>query len=217
MELEAKYAIPDQDTLTQLVKADFWHAYLLEDLLCEEFAALYLDTASAEVAGLWSSVRLRREGDKAVVTLKWPVPGEAALATAIKIRGEFNLELCQKNFEGWQNELLARSEFYEQVPHELRKLVQENLLSPRYQAIFNRYHAKMRFETSLFELAIDDGYLQAGQVSEKIRELEIELLEGPLEDLTRFCEKIVAEFALEALFESKFARLLALEQGTETQ
>ncbi len=212
MELEAKYAIPDQDSLTELLTSDFWQDYRLEDLRCEEYKAIYLDTTTAAVAELWSSVRLRKEGENAVVTFKWPVGEEAAISAAIKIRGEYNLELKQENFEHWQNELLAREDFHTQVPPELVVLVRENMLFPRYQAIFKRHHAEMRFGTSLLELAIDVGYLQAGQAQEDISELEIELIEGQAEDLTHFCEKVTARFALQALQESKFTRLLALEK-----
>ena len=156
--------------------------------------------------------RFLKEGEKAVVTFKWPVGEEAAISAAIKIRGEYNLELKQENFEHWQNELLAREDFHTQVPPELVVLVRENMLFPRYQAIFKRHHAEMRFGTSLLELAIDVGYLQAGQAQEDISELEIELIEGQAEDLTHFCEKVTAMFALQALQESKFTRLLALEK-----
>lgn len=63
------------------------------------------------------------------------------------------------------------------------------------------------------ELAIDKGAIRCGEKSDSIDEVEIELLEGEVQELLELKERIAAAVTLRAEERSKFARGLALLQG----
>lgn len=215
MEIEAKYALADSREMDIILKDSFWQKYTLDSPQIEAYEARYLDTADGDVAALWASVRLRREGSEAVVTIKWPMPQATALMEAVKIRGEYNLELSQADFSAWKEELLKQDDFYAEVPAELIKIIQDKPLIPRYRADFDRYHAKLHYRSSLFEFSMDQGFLLVEQASERVSEMELELLEGQESDLYAFCQELEENFEIYALIESKFSRLLALEKRAQ--
>lgn len=238
MEREAKLAITSRATLLRLQDPATWREYGPRHFLREDFEALYLDGAQGELAALMASFRLRREGARLMLTVKWPpsaaeqsaLPPDDA-ARGIKLRGEFNLRLPEQaapaagpalcdagpEWEGrvsaWRRALLENAEAHRCIPPPVLAALRAARLTRRYAAVFTRCHAELRFEGARVELAVDSGFLRAGTREEPLAELELEALDGPPDALSRLTERVSEGFGLRPLTASKYARLLALGRG----
>lgn len=79
-------------------------------------------------------------------------------------------------------------------------------LSPRFASTVRRRARLIAFERAVIEAAHDEGELSAGGRAEPLRELELELKDGPPEALFALARHLSADVALVPLFESKAER-----------
>lgn len=79
-------------------------------------------------------------------------------------------------------------------------------LSPRFASTVRRRARLVAFEGAVIEAAYDEGELSAGGRVESLRELELELKDGPPQALFALARRLSADVALVPLFESKAER-----------
>ena len=113
--------------------------------------------------------------------------------------------------------MLFRSEIFEDSidGRKMSDLVGDEELELLFVSKVNRRRAKLRYGQSVVEIAIDRGFVEAGDKQEAISEMEIELYAGELSDVLKLTQTIADKYGLEAENRSKYARAIALLDETE--
>lgn len=161
-----------------------------------QMETVYYDTADQALSSRHYTLRRRLENERSVCTLKTPA-GEA--------RNEWETE--NVFIENAIVDLIAQG-----APEELRELVKGGLF-PICGAKFTRLAKILRLENAEVELALDHGYLFAGDRKEPLCEVEVELKSGDMQACRQYARQLAAEFMLEEEPRSKFARAFALYKG----
>lgn len=152
---------------------------------------IYYDTPELDLWRARLAVRHRRAGDAWLLTVKGGNPATAGLAQ----RAEWERESLPGVFDFSHVEVAATR----------RRL---DRLSPRLQPLFVTDFRRQTWVVSpapgvRIEVALDRGKVSAAGRSETIRELELELLEGPLSALFDLALAFAADVPLLASGESK--------------
>lgn len=161
-----------------------------------QMETVYYDTADQALSSRHYTLRRRLENERSVCTLKTPA-GEA--------RNEWETE--NVFIENAIEDLIAQG-----APEELRELVKDGLF-PICGAKFTRYAKTISLENAEVELALDHGYLFAGDRKKPLCEVEVELKSGDMQACRQYARQLAAEFMLEEEPRSKFARAFALYKG----
>ena len=157
---------------------------------------VYYDTPSGAFAARRYTLRRRLENGVSVCTLKLPA-GDA--------REEFETE--NAFIEAALPQFLAQG-----APAEVAELAKEGLF-PICGAKFTRIAKTIPITDGEAELALDYGYLFAGDRKQTLSEMELELKSGSKESFDLFVQSVAGEFQLEEEPKSKFARALKLYKG----
>ncbi len=160
-------------------------------------ATTYYDTPAMDFAARKCTLRTRLENGRQVCTLKTPGTGFA--------RGEWEVE-AKTLEEGLQD--LRKTD----APRELLGLTTLPL-QVVCGAEFNRLAIPVPLEGGLVELALDRGQVTAPDRSAPIREVEVELKEGPVQLALGFAALLQKTYELSEEPKSKFQRALALTKG----
>lgn len=163
-----------------------------------QMETVYYDTADQALSSRHYTLRRRLENERSVCTLKTP-------AAEPNTRNEWETE--NAHIENAIDELIAQG-----APEELRELVKGGLF-PICGAKFVRIAKDFSFDGALLELALDHGYLFAGNRKEPLCEVEVELKSGDMQACRQYARQLAAEFMLEEEPRSKFARAFALYKG----
>jgi len=161
-----------------------------------EMETVYYDTANRALSARHYTLRRRLENGISVCTLKTPA-GDA--------RNEWATE--NDFIEYAIDDLIAQG-----APEDLRKLAKEGLF-PICGAKFTRFAKTITLENAVVELALDHGYLFAGNKKEPLCEVEVELKSGDKTACQQFAQSLAREFMLETEPRSKFARARNLSKG----
>lgn len=161
-----------------------------------QMETVYYDTADQALSSRHYTLRRRLENERSVCTLKTPA-GEA--------RNEWETE--NVFIENAIEDLIAQG-----APAELRQFAKDGLF-PICGAKFTRYAKTISLENAEVELALDHGYLFAGDRKEPLCEVEVELKSGDMQACRQYARQLAAEFMLEEEPRSKFARAFALYKG----
>ncbi|NYT64035.1 CYTH and CHAD domain-containing protein [Alcaligenaceae bacterium] len=129
--------------------------------------ACYFDTEKHELAKAKIALRLRKEGDQWVQTIKAPGPDELSRVEINHKRPEPTLDLS-----------LYQGSALESIMAQL-----QGTLQLRYETVINRLVLKKASETGVVELAYDTGLIRAGTLEWPISELELELISGDTSQL----------------------------------
>ncbi len=156
----------------------------------------YYDTPSGSLSARHYTLRRRLENGISVCTLKTPA-GDA--------RNEWETE--NASIEDAIAQLIALG-----APEDLQGLAEEGLL-PICGARFTRLAKNIPITDGVVEMALDDGYLFAGDRKEPLCEMEMELKSGDKRSFDLFVWSVSGEFLLEKELKSKFARALKLYRG----
>jgi len=89
LEIEAKFSVPDEQTLTRLLEAPSLAGYALGPVVQSELHDSYLDTLDGAFLAGGYALRLRRDGERVLATLK----GLGKAKGAIHFRKEHEIEL----------------------------------------------------------------------------------------------------------------------------
>ena len=162
-----------------------------------QMETVYYDTPHRDLSQQRMTLRLRRENDETVCTLKTPLPDGS--------RGEW--ECPAADLTAGIDALLALG-----APVELKSLAQRDLMVV-CGARFTRQAIDLPTADGLAELALDQGVLLGGGKEIPLREAELELKSGSEEALLTLARTIAATYDLQPEPESKFRRASALAQG----
>lgn len=186
MEYELKYAATAavQEAIRQRLGGE-WVQYRMH--------TTYYDTPDGSLSARKWTLRHRLENDAHVCTLKTPA-GEA--------RGEWEVP-CERIQEAVVKLCKLGA------PRELEALTREGVV-PVCGARFTRLAAMVELEDGTVEVALDEGILFAGERSEPLCEVEVELKSGAVGVADRFAADLANHFGLQRLHKSKFKRALAL-------
>lgn len=198
-EIELKLLV-DKNNLKKLLALDFVAAAIRPDS-CQKrrLVSSYYDTQDMAFMRQGIAYRVRDKGDgTSEATVKTSVKNSAGLSERL----ELNLPLTRKRpvLEGFA-ELGLGYELSELAPNGINKL---------FTVTVQRTTYILDLDGAAAELAIDHGKIVAGKETDKIDEIEIELLEGDKGVLLNFAAQIAAQVPLFAEKRSKFVRGLAL-------
>jgi inorganic triphosphatase YgiF len=213
-ELKLRFAEPDGQAA---FLADTWTGDLvLPDSRIElDMVSHYFDTADLTLTGMKTSLRIRKEGEERVASLKM---GDEA-RNGLHQRLEWQVRLDDETWPdqggagldlGW----FARYASSEGDPDELLRDILQRIagqpLAEICQARFRRIAFAVGYGDTLMELALDQGELMAEGLSQPVNELELELKEGDVRDLVSLGQELMARFQLVPEGQSKYARCISL-------
>ena len=157
----------------------------------------YFDTPDGALSARHITLRLRKENDVTVCTLKTPLPDGS--------RGEW--ECRTTDIGDGIRALIAIG-----APKILAGLT-INGVFPSCGARFTRLSAQIPTADGMAELALDYGILLGGGREIPLCEVEIELKSGSDEAAVTLAHKLAAQYDLKEEPKSKFRRAMALLQG----
>lgn len=161
----------------------------------------YYDTPEGDLEQARMALRLRRDGERLLQTLKTRGQGGGGLST----RGEWEWEVPGPGLD--LAGLAALPPMAERDPGLLERLV------PRFATDFERETWWLEADGVTLELALDLGEIRAGGETVAIRELELELKAGEPAALWSLAETLAEGVALRPSDTSKAARGGALLGG----
>lgn len=198
-EIELKLLASKAD-LKKLLALDFVNGVMRpESCRKRRLVSSYYDTAAWAFKDNGIAYRVRDKGDGSFeATVKTSLQNSAGLSE----RRELNLPLpaAKPVLDGF-TDLGLDVDLNELAPEGVQKM---------FTVTVQRTTYILDLDGAVAELAIDHGKISAGKNSEKIDEIEIELLEGETGALLTFAAKLAAAVPLFAEKRSKFARGLVL-------
>ncbi len=192
-EIELKYALP-----CNLSPENIFASVL--DLICDdvktiEMHSVYFDTRDNSLATSRTSLRLRRENDISVVTVKTPKSSTGAFSS----RGEWQVEA-----ESLSSAIAQLSKT--DCPEIIFNLSEDDLIVVA-EFSFTRKMAYVKTARFEAELCVDIGYLSPdGKLKSPLNELEIELKSGDISALCAFGNELCSRFNLKPEHMSKLTR-----------
>lgn len=157
----------------------------------------YFDTPDGALAAARMTLRLRRENDETVCTVKTPLPDGS--------RGEW--ECPAPDIENGIHALLELG-----APPMLKEMAQAGV-SPVCGARFTRQAIQLPTADGMAELALDKGILSGGGREIPLCEVEIELKSGSEEAAYALATQLARAYDLQPEPNSKFRRAQLLTQG----
>lgn len=157
----------------------------------------YFDTPHRTLSARHMTLRLRRENEEVICTLKTPLADGS--------RGEW--ECPADDIQSGIAKLLALG-----APVELKTLTADGV-TPVCSARFTRLACDVSTADGLAELALDSGWLCGGTQEIPLCEVELELKSGSEAALQALAEDLVRTYILKPEPRSKFSRAIALAQG----
>ncbi len=214
MEVEAKFSIPDNDTLVRLRTAVRLGPYVPGEGTLWRVLDRYLDTRTRALHRQGYACRVRRRDGECIVTVK----GLTRAESAVHRRFETELVLPEASGEGatdpmawpeWDGRELVLSSIGPELLEDL--FVVEQL----------RFVRKLgQDERLVAELSIDEGHVVAGGNRQGFRTLEAELIgDGTMADLQALEEHLARTWGLAPEPRSKYEMGLALldEQASQAE
>jgi triphosphatase len=163
----------------------------------------YFDTPEQNLSELGFALRLRKQDEQWLQTLKDSGKAEAGLHQ--RNEWEWSLEKGELDLS------LLPQVLVDQLGDSINKL--QPMFSTDFQrTIWNLLTA----EGGQIELALDQGEVKAGSLSELISELELELKAGEQSELLALAEQLQAELKLEPFNQSKAERGYRLFKKQQT-
>jgi len=210
MEIELKYRVENSDQFGKILN-DSWIRRLAEQRSAEaiQMKAAYFDTEDRILTQNNIAFRIRQEGSRTVGTLKWDDRDEGI--RGLYIRSEVNVPVDDAACFICPNPAI----FNESTEgKDLLEVIGSKPLECLFDMYFTRTSRRLDYGESILELSLDEGQINAGNLTLPILELEIELFTGEKSDLLALGNKLAAKYSLEPELQTKFARgveLLAQE------
>lgn len=168
----------------------------------QKLTNIYYETADNTLRSYDMGLRIRGYGDRYEMTLK--TAGKTV--GGLHQRPEFNVDLKAAELD---IHLLPAEVWPEGC--DLQAL--QAALSPVFSTHFAREKWVVTCRSSEIEVALDQGEVKAGELSEPLYEIELELKSGSREDLLSFAQELTAEGGLRLGSLSKAARGYHLAKG----
>ncbi|WP_432697212.1 inorganic triphosphatase [Marinobacterium sp. YM272] len=169
---------------------------------CRQLDNTYFDTPEHALTGARVALRIRRDGERYIQTLKTAGEGRAGLS----VRGEWEWQLDEP--------VLDLDKFRPHLPPQLNDDSLLAQLQPVFDTNFERHiwllGAGEGAEAWQVEVALDRGEIRAGQQAMELSELELELKSGPTEALFQLALEIARQIPVQVRDDSKAQRGYAL-------
>ena len=205
MEQETKYTIKDSETADliweDILSGKYGDPKGAESVLME---GAYFDTPSRVLKRNNVALRVRCEGSICFATLKW---GGSKVIQGLHEHQEVNIPVDTGSC------FIAPpvDVFEESIDGKnMGELLGDESLELLFETVVTRRRAKLRYGSSIMELAIDRGKVIAGEKEAPISEIEIELYAGELSDVLDLTAVISEKYGLTPEDRSKYARAIAL-------
>ena len=212
METEVKLSFKDKESLNKVTLTESFRKHCVSfdpvSMLLENY---YLDTSDMLILKRGGSVRKR------IVTgvdnyCEYTVKYRGGADDGIHQRYEWNARL-EGGFtiEGFKSALDSDGDPVEFLSVVFEDITEDELLVLCFNS-FNRTTYELKFNDSMIEACFDSGtiYNSDKTESDEICELELEIIEGRIEDLIELTGLIRSENECEPLDRSKFMRTLAM-------
>lgn len=216
METELKLRFVQPDGQKQFLASSWLHQLVMPDSTTEtEMLSRYYDTAEKALTRLKTSLRIRSEGEARVVTIK--LGGQSS--NGLHQRLEWSVDLDDTEWAddpeagldiSWFQKYAVSDGDPDERLYEILQAIDGQPLVEICQASFMRTAFAVGFGDTLMELALDHGELRAGDRSDLINELELELKEGDVRDLMELGSLLMDRYELIPEPKSKYARCLDL-------
>jgi inorganic triphosphatase YgiF len=157
----------------------------------------YFDTADRALSSRHMTLRLRRENDETICTLKTPLPDGS--------RGEW--ECHEADIGDGIRALIVMG-----APKILEGITINGVL-PSCGARFIRLATQIPTADGMAELALDSGVLLGGGKESPLCEVEIELKSGSEASAVALAQHLATQYGLKEEPRSKFRRAMELAQG----
>jgi len=201
VELEIKLNVTDQSVASQLFSDPTVEQYLYGEISETPMLSRYYETFSGAMNAKKWSLRLRREGEKNVASLK---TSSRDLTGYVFSRNEY--EVFSDTIEQAIPLLVD-----EGAPAELAEIAKAEQFSEICRIEFLRRSALLKLPDGvLIEMALDKGEIHADGKTEPLHELELELLFGRPEELEPLVELFTKKYRLDRSVLSKYERALRL-------
>lgn len=159
----------------------------------------YYDTADRQLAKQKMGLRVRKQNEQFILTLK--TQGE--VKGGLHLRPEYDLILASSHFNAQDIAILSQK--CGQV------LPDFSFLQPHFSTDFERQYWLIECGNgTLIEIAFDQGEICAGTKTQSICEVEFELKQGQVQDLLNFIAELPFENGVRLCAESKAKRGYAL-------
>lgn len=220
MEIEVKYAIPENVTEEQLLNAPELRAFFTSEPEIIRMDAVYYDTEDQALQRERVVLRIRDQNDEQMLSVKWKEAAEGALFR----RGEENICVPEETRIRKPEDAggaVSAGQFTTLLSGSEAEAVLEPLLKPGCRLVplvetrFVRKKVNLNNGRVTAELALDSGEILAAGKAKPIRELEIELIQGSEEDLLAYGHEIARKYGLKPEQNSKFARGIELLSGKQ--
>ena len=204
MEIEVKYAVPSDETVSDILTDSFWEEYAKDEFETVPLRAVYYDTEDRALRKLKITLRVRSEGPTAFATVKW----DGSTVGALHAREEVNIPVeIEKASE------IPDTSLFEETPigNVIKEAAELSPLVPILTMQFNRSRRRLVYDRNVIELAMDRGDIVTPCGTAPILELELEHYAGPDPLAVLELGEIVAErYGLTLEPRSKYSRGLAL-------
>jgi inorganic triphosphatase YgiF len=169
----------------------------------QRLVSVYFDTRAFKLRKAGMSLRVRHQGDKTVQTVKRDPKGACGALT----REEWECEIAGGEPDLDVAEHTALAQF------NLKKLGRK--LRPVFETDVERVAIVLEHQDNKLELAIDRGEVRAGDRSEPLSEVELEVKDSEPIEAVKLARRIAAETAASYGTKSKAERGYALSAGKE--
>ena len=211
MEIEAKYAITGSVSPDDIGKLDL-APYQLERAADHDLHDTPMDTPERALAANHSSLRVRRDGDKTLITFKHAGGSDA---NGVHRREEIERDLMagtETDVAHWPVEIATR----------YREIAGDAAPAPLFAINNNRrtWRVQRADGTEVAEVALDEGTFEVNGKTQPLHEIEIELKgAGTEDDLSQIAPKFVAALPIQPETRSKMQRGLVFldEQSAPTK
>ena len=199
IEIELKF-ITTADAAVKL--ASHLTAWPCEYTAGQKLSNIYFETTNGQLRSWDMGLRIRGFGDSYEMTLK--TAGQTI--GGLHQRPEYNVAIAEPVLD--LHRLPA-----EVWPEGTDLDALQQQLHPLFSTDFVREKWLVTYQNSEIEVALDQGEVKAGELSEPLREVELELKSGQRDDLLAFAAELAKHDGLRLGSLSKAARGYALAQG----
>jgi inorganic triphosphatase YgiF len=206
MEVEAKFALPDAETIRSLRSADQLAGFALSESRVKQVHDTYLDTAERSIWAAAYACRQRKQDEGILITLKGLHGAEGAVHQREEL--EVSLPTAESTLQPARWPASA-------VRERVLGLIGDRPLQPLFELQQTRIVRQVcDLDRPVAELSLDEVRLAVGDREKVHFELEVELgPQGTGDDLTAIVDYLQDTYRLEPEPRSKFERALSWVEG----
>lgn len=207
MELEYKFYLKSNAYLNEVLHSNFWNEFKSDPWSKHHFIAKYYDTKDLILSENKFSLRIRKEDNDNVLTVK--TPKFESDSGELSLRGEWNYL--------WQQDKPDISFLIDSLEGEIDNTYIDLMKSVKDEELYSnmttdviRYKKNILLSETQIEVVLDSGKLFGGKLSDEIHEMELELISGEETILFELVKVLKERFELMPGNKSKMQRCYEL-------